>query len=294
MRGNESEVDEMAIRKVGIFGLGTMGHGIAIVAATAGHDVLVMEADDDLLTAGLDRIHTYLDRQVGKGRMEESERQNALRRLRGSSLMEEFRDRDIVIEAVFENMDLKCELLAKLNDACAPATIFATNTSSLSVTEMASRSGRPDRFLGLHFFNPVPVMKLVEVIRALQTSDEVYEAAFVFAESLGKKPVRTPDSPGFIVNRLLVPYLNDAARVFEQGLASAEDIDNAMKLGCGYPMGPLALIDLIGLDVAVWVGEILFQEFGEARMAPPPILRRMVRAGYLGKKSGKGFYDYGK
>ncbi len=284
----------MAIEKVGIFGLGTMGHGIAIVAAMSGYDVLAMEANDDLLDAGLQKINTYLDRQVGKGRMEETDRDKAVANLRGTSVIDEFADRDLVIEAVYENIELKCDLWKKLAGVCPPDTIFASNTSSLSVTEMATASGRPDRFVGMHFFNPVPVMKLVEVIRAVQTSDETYDVAYTFVESLGKKPVRSPDAPGFIVNRLLVPYLNDAARVYEQGLASAEDIDNAMKFGAGHPMGPLALIDLIGLDVAVWVGEILFKEFGEARMAPPPILRRMVRAGYLGKKSGKGFYDYGK
>ncbi len=282
----------MAIEKVGVFGLGTMGHGIAIVTAMAGYKVLAMEANDELLKAGLDRVKTYFERQVNKGRMEADVSAKALANLRGTNIVDEFREMDIVLEAVFENMDVKCEIWSMLNKVCKPQAIFASNTSSLSVTEMAARSGRPERFVGMHFFNPVPVMKLVEVIRALQTAGDVYESAFAFAESLGKKPVRTPDSPGFIVNRLLVPYLIDAARVYEQGLASAEDIDNAMKLGAGHPMGPLALIDLIGLDVAVWVGEILFQEFGESRMLPPPILRKMVRAGYLGKKSGRGFYDY--
>jgi len=284
----------MAIEKVGIFGLGTMGHGIAIVTAMAGYNVLAMEANDELLDAGLSRIRKFFERQVKKGRMEEADGEKALANVKGSSVMDEFSDRDMIIEAIFENMDLKCELWGKLNDACSPDAVFATNTSSLSVTQMAAASGRPDKFVGMHFFNPVPMMKLVEVIRALQTDDDIYETAYSFVESIGKKPVRTPDAPGFIVNRLLVPYLNDAARVYEQGLASAEDIDSAMKLGAGHPMGPLALIDLIGLDVAVWVGEILFEEFGESRMTPPPILKRMVRAGYLGKKSGKGFYDYGK
>ncbi len=284
----------MAIGKVGVFGLGTMGHGIAIVTAMAGYEVLAMEANDDLLKAGLDRINTYFNRQVKKGRIEEADAEIALANLSGTMDMDDFQDRDLVIEAVFENIDIKCDIWEKLNGVCKPDAIFASNTSSLSVTEMAARSGRPENFVGMHFFNPVPMMKLVEVIKALQTSDEIYEAVFLFAESLGKKPVRTPDAPGFIVNRLLVPYLIDAARVYEQGLASREDIDAAMKFGAGHPMGPLALLDLIGLDVAVWVGEILFQEFGEARMLPPPILRKMVRAGHLGKKTGKGFYDYGK
>jgi len=282
----------MAIEKVGVFGLGTMGHGIAIVAASSGYEVVAMEANRELLDAGLDRIKSYFDRQLKKGRITEDEREGALIRLTGTENMEDFGDCDLVIEAVYENMDLKCELLGRLGGVCKPEAIFASNTSSLSVTKMAGSSGRPDKLVGLHFFNPVPLMKLVEVIRAYQTSDETYEGAFDFALSLGKKAVRTGDRPGFIVNRLLVPYLIDAARVYEQGLATKEDIDSAMKYGAGHPMGPLALIDLIGLDVAAWVGEILYQETGESRMMPPPILRRMVQAGYLGKKSGKGFYDY--
>jgi 3-hydroxybutyryl-CoA dehydrogenase len=282
----------MAFKKVGIFGLGTMGHGIAIVTAMSGYEVLVMEATEEFLDAGLNRINTYFDRQLKKDRISEEDHQAFLERISGTNAIEDFGECDLVIEAVFENIELKCELWERIGRVCKPETIFASNTSSLSVTEMASKSGRPGQFVGLHFFNPVPMMKLVEVIHALQTLDDAYEQVFEFAVSLGKKPVRANDTPGFIVNRLLVPYLIDAARVFEQGLASREDIDNAMKFGAGHPMGPLALTDLIGLDVAVWVGEILYQETGEARMSPPPILRRMVRAGYLGKKTGKGFYDY--
>jgi 3-hydroxybutyryl-CoA dehydrogenase len=283
----------MSIQKVGVLGLGTMGHGIAIVAAMAGFDIVGVEINKQILDSSMDRIRTFFDRSIQKGRMTEEEGKAALGRISGAVEMGKLAERDLIIEAAIEDLPLKCSLFAKLNAIAGPDTIFATNTSSLPVTEMASASGRPDRFIGLHFFNPVPVMKLVEVIRALQTSDKTYDAGFAFVESLGKKGVKTDDTPGFIVNRLLVPFLNDAARVYEQGLASAEDIDNAMKLGAGHPMGPLALIDLIGLDVAMWVGEILFKEFGEARMAPPPILRRMVRAGYLGKKSGRGFYEYG-
>ena len=284
----------MGIQKVGIVGLGTMGHGIAIVTAMSGYDVIGVEENDDLLDSGLAKIRTYLDRQVKKGRMEKIDSEAAWRRMRGTTSIEELTDRDLVIEAVTESMDLKCSLWKRLNDICKPATLFATNTSSLSVTEQAAASGRGDRFVGMHFFNPVPAMKLVEIIRALQTSDDTFHTAYAFAESLDKKAVRTTDSPGFIVNRLLVPYLNDAARAFEQGLASAEDIDTAMKYGCGYPMGPLALIDLIGLDVALWVGDILYQEFGDPKFLPPPIIRKMVRAGHLGRKTGKGFYDYSK
>jgi 3-hydroxybutyryl-CoA dehydrogenase len=283
----------MSIKKIGVLGLGTMGHGIAIISAMAGYEIVGVEVDKQVLDSSMEKIRTFFDRSIKKGRMTEEEGKAALGRVSGTVEMGKLADRDLIVEAAIEDLPLKCGLFAKLNKIAGPETIFATNTSSLSVTEMASASGRGDRFMGLHFFNPVPVMKLVEVIRAMQTSDKTYDAGFGFVESLGKKGVKTDDTPGFIVNRLLVPYLNDAARVYEQGLASAEDIDNAMKLGAGHPMGPLALIDLIGLDVAMWVGEILFKEFGEARMAPPPILRRMVRAGYLGKKSGRGFYEYG-
>ena len=283
----------MAIKKVGVLGLGTMGHGIAIVTAMAGYKVITTEASDELLKAGLDRITQYFDRSMKKGRMDESEGKAAMGGISGTVKPNEFADCDLIIEAATEDMALKCKVWSGMNGICKPETIFATNTSSLPVTEMARASGRPDHFLGMHFFNPVPVMKLVEVIQAMQTSSETYETAYSFVETLGKKPVRAKDTPGFIVNRLLVPYLNDAARVYDQGLASAEDIDNAMKLGAGHPMGPLALIDLIGLDVAMWVGDILFAEFRETRFAPPPILKRMVRAGYLGKKVGKGFYEYG-
>lgn len=282
----------MSIEKVGILGLGTMGHGIAIVTAMSGYEVIAVETDDALLKAGLDRIQKYFDRSVKKGRMEEADRDAALTRITGTTKLDDLADRDLIIEAVFENIDLKTDIWKTLGKVIKPEAIFTSNTSSLSVTEMATASGRPERFVGLHFFNPVPVMKLVEVIRAFQTDKEIYETAFSFVESLGKKPVRTEDKPGFIVNRLLVPYLIDAARVYEQGLASAEDIDAAMKHGAGHPMGPLALIDLIGIDVAVWVGEILHKELGEARFAPPPVLRRLMRAGHLGKKTGKGFYDY--
>ncbi|MCX6646646.1 MAG: 3-hydroxyacyl-CoA dehydrogenase family protein, partial [bacterium] len=218
----------MTIKKVGILGLGTMGHGIAIITAQAGYEVLVTEATEPLLSAGLEKIKTYLDRQQGKGRMTEEEHDKTLSAITGTSNLQDFGDCDLIIEAVFENIELKCETWKTLSKIARPDAIFVSNTSSLSVTEMAAASGRPENFAGLHFFNPVPLMKLVEVIKALQTSDEIYEEVFKFAESLGKKPVRTADKPGFIVNRLLVPYLNDAARVYEAGLASAEDIDTAM------------------------------------------------------------------
>jgi len=283
----------MAIKKVGIFGLGTMGHGIAIITAQAGYEVIATDANQEFLDAGLGKISKYFERQAKKGRIEQDVADKSISNVTGTLDLADFADCDLVIEAIFESIELKKETWPKIHEACKPDCIFASNTSSLSVTEMATASGRAENFMGLHFFNPVPMMKLVEVISALQTTPEAYEEVFTFAESLGKKAVRATDKPGFIVNRLLVPYLIDAARAYEQGLASKEDIDTAMKFGAGHPMGPLELIDLIGIDVAVWVGNILFEEFGEARMLPSPGLRRMLKAGHLGKKSGKGYYDYG-
>lgn len=281
------------IKKVGIVGFGQMGAGIAQVAAQAGYQVTANEISEELVQKGIKGITKQLDKAIEKGKLDAAGKEKVLGNIKGTTDYSDLADCDIVIEAATENMQIKKEIFAELDKICKPEAILATNTSSLPVGDLAAVTKRRDKFLGLHFFNPVPVMKLVEVIRPMQTSDEVYEKAFEFVGTLDKKGVRTADTPGFIVNRLLVPYLNDAARVFEQGLASAEDIDNAMKLGAGHPMGPLALIDLIGLDVAMWVGDILFAEFRETRFAPPPILRKMVRAGYLGKKVGKGFYDYG-
>ncbi|HEX9745954.1 MAG TPA: 3-hydroxybutyryl-CoA dehydrogenase [bacterium] len=282
----------MDVKKVGVVGLGTMGHGIAIVALSAGLEVIGCEIEQSFLDKGLEAVVTYFDRMVRKKRMEEADGEAAKSRMTGTLSLNDLSDCDIIIEVIIERMNLKQDLWRKLGDICKSDTIFASNTSSLSITEQATASGRPEQFVGLHFFNPAPMMKLVEIIRALQTSGDTMEAAAEFVDKIGKKGVRTVDSPGFIVNRLLVPYLNDAAMVYAQGLASAEDIDTAMKLGAGYPMGPLALIDLIGLDTAMWVGEIMYEEYKNEKFAPPPILRRMVRAGHLGKKSGKGFYDY--
>ena len=282
----------MAIQKVGVIGCGLMGSGIAQTAAQAGFSVTVREVNDELLQKGLGSIQKNLARLVEKGTLSAADRDLVAARLKGTTNLEDLKDSDIVIEAVTEQLPVKRELYAKLDKLCPRTTIFASNTSSLSITEMATGTTRPDRFLGLHFFNPVPIMKLVEVVRTIATDAAAYEETIQFAERLGKVPVRTGDRTGFIVNRLLVPYLLDAIRVLQDGLASVVDIDNSMKLGCGYPMGPLTLLDFVGLDTTYYIANVMFDEFREARFAPPALLKRMVLAGWNGRKSGRGFYDY--
>ena len=282
----------MAIQKVGVVGCGLMGSGIAQVVAQAGCQVVVREISAELVEKGLKTIEKNLQRMVEKGSLSDAERNAVRGRLRGTTSLDELRDVDLVIEAIIEQLPAKKELFSALDQLCPPATIFASNTSSISITEMATATGRPDRFLGLHFFNPVPVMKLVEMIRTIATSPQVFEEVVAFAERLGKTPVRTSDRTGFIVNRLLVPYLLDAIRALEEGVASIEDIDKSMKLGCGHPMGPLTLLDFVGLDTTYYIANVLFDEFKERRFAPPPLLKRMVLAGWYGRKAGRGFYDY--
>ncbi len=282
----------MAIEKVGVVGCGLMGSGIAQVAANAGCQVTVREVSPQLVEKGLQSIDKNLHRLVDKGTLPQSEREQVRGRLRGTTNLEDLKDCDIVIEAIIEQLPAKRELWGALDKICPKATIFASNTSSLSITEMATFTQRPDRFLGLHFFNPVPVMKLVEVIRTIATDPKVNEEVVAFAVRLGKTPVRTTDRTGFIVNRLLVPYLLDAVRALEEGVGSVEDIDNSMKLGCGHPMGPLALLDFVGNDTTYYIANIMFDEFKEKRFASPPLLKRMVLSGWNGRKAGRGFYDY--
>ncbi|HEV2298133.1 MAG TPA: 3-hydroxybutyryl-CoA dehydrogenase [Candidatus Acidoferrales bacterium] len=282
----------MAIEKVGVVGCGLMGSGIAQVAAQAGCSVVVREVSDERLNKGIQSIEKNLNRLVEKGTLSAADRDAARSRLRGTTKLEDLRDSDLVIEAIIEQLPDKRELYTALDKICPNTTIFASNTSSLSITEMAFLTARPDRFIGLHFFNPVPVMKLVEVIRTIATDAKVYEETVAFATKVGKVPVRTSDRTGFIVNRLLVPYLLDAVRVLEDGVASIEDIDNSMKLGCGHPMGPLTLLDFVGNDTTYYIANIMFEEFKEKRFAPPALLKRMVLAGWNGRKAGKGFYDY--
>ena len=282
----------MAIERVGVVGCGLMGSGIAQVAANAGCQVTVREVSPQLVEKGLQSIDKNLQRLVDKGTLPQAERDKVRGRLHGTTDLEGLKDCDLVIEAIIEQLPAKRELWNALDKICPKATIFASNTSSLSITEMATFTQRPDRFLGLHFFNPVPVMKLVEVIRTIATDPKVNEEVVAFAVRLGKTPVRTTDRTGFIVNRLLVPYLLDAVRALEEGVGSVEDIDNSMKLGCGHPMGPLALLDFVGNDTTYYIANIMFDEFKEKRFASPPLLKRMVLSGWNGRKAGRGFYDY--
>ena len=282
----------MPIQQVGVVGCGLMGSGIAQVVAQAGFEVIVREVNQELVDKGLKSIEKNLQRLVEKGALTDVERDHTRSRLRGTTSLDELRGADLVIEAIIEQLPAKKELFSALEGICPPATVFASNTSSISITEMATSTRRPDRFLGLHFFNPVPVMKLVEVIRTIATDANVYEEIVEFAGRLGKTPVRTSDRTGFIVNRLLVPYILDAIRALEEGVASIEDIDASMKLGCGHPMGPLTLLDFVGLDTTYYIAQVMFDEFKERRFAPPPLLKRMVLAGWHGRKTGRGFYDY--
>ena len=282
----------MPIAKVGVVGCGLMGAGIAQTAAQSGFPVVVREVTSQLLEKGLKGIEKNLDRLVEKGALTAADRDATRGRLRGTTSLEEFREADLIIEAIIEQLPAKRELYAALDKICPKSTIFASNTSSLSITEMAVTTARPERFVGLHFFNPVPVMKLVEVIRTIATDAAVYEEMVAFGQKLGKTAVRTTDRTGFIVNRILVPYMLDCIRALEEGVASIEDIDNSMKLGCGYPMGPFTLLDFVGLDTTYYIANVMFDEFKEKRFAPPALLKRMVLSGWNGRKAGKGFYDY--
>ena len=281
----------MEIRRVGVLGCGLMGSGIAQVSATAGFDVTVLEVEQKFLDKGFAGIEKSLAKFAEKGTIKETP-QAVRARLKGTTNMQEMADCDLVIEAVIENVGEKKKMYAALDGIVKKDAIFASNTSSISITELAAATKRPERFIGLHFFNPVPLMKLVEVVRTIATSDDVFETAYEFGTKVGKVPVRTSDKTGFIVNRLLVPYLLDTIRAYEEGVGSIEDIDNAMKLGCGYPMGPFTLLDFVGLDTTYYITHEMFDEFKERRFASPPLLKRMVMAGWYGRKTGKGFYDY--
>src|SRR5256886_2874397 len=282
----------MQIKTVGVLGCGLMGSGIAQVCAASGYRTIVREVNEHFLDKGLGRIKKFLDDGVAKGKVGTDARETTLANLSGTTTFDALKDCDLVIEAIVENLDEKKQTYATLEKTLKETTIVVSNTSSLCITELAASTKRPDRFGGLHFFNPVPIMKLVEVIRALTTSDATYESLMLFARSLGKEPITAPDRPGFIVNRLLVPYLLDAVRAYENGLGTLEDTDKGMKLGCGHPMGPFTLLDFVGLDTTYYIANIMFEEFREPAYAPPPLLKRMVLAGRLGRKSGRGFYEY--
>ncbi len=282
----------MPIQKVAVVGCGLMGSGIAQVSAQAGLQTVVREVSPELVEKGLKGIEKNLSRMVEKGTITEQAKSDIRGRLTGVTSLDDLKDSDLVVEAIIEQLPAKRELFSTLDSLCPPHTIFASNTSSLTITEIAAATKRPQRFVGLHFFNPVPVMKLVEVVKTIATDPAVYEEMVNFGARLGKTPVRARDSGGFIVNRLLVPYLLDAIRAFEEGVGSIVDIDNSMKLGCGYPMGPFTLLDFVGLDTTYYISQIMFDEFKEKRFAAPPLLKRMVLAGWHGRKTGRGFYDY--
>ena len=280
------------IQRVGVLGCGLMGSGIAQVAATVGYDTIVRDVSKEVLDRGRTGIEKSLGKFVEKGKLPTADRDAALKRLTFTTTVADLKSVDIVIEAITEDLALKNALFKELDGLCGRGTIFASNTSSLTIAEMAGATKRADRFVGLHFFNPVPVMALVEVVRTVTTSEDTFKRAFAFAASLGKEPIAAKDTSGFLVNLLLVPYLLDAIRAVERGVGSVPDIDKAMQLGCGYPMGPLTLLDFVGLDTTHHIAEIMFKEYRETRYAPPPLLKRMVLAGMHGRKSGKGFYDY--
>ncbi len=282
----------MEIKKVGVVGCGTMGSGITQVCAQSGYQVVVSEINDELLNKGLASINNFLAKSVDKGRLSQQDKDSTVARIKGTTNTKEFSDCDLVIEAAIENMELKKKMFAELDKICPKQTILATNTSCLSIIDLAMETSRPDKVLGLHFMNPVPLMRLLEIVKTIATSEETIETGKTFGASLGKTVVLAIDTPGFIVNRLLMPFLIDATRMLEAGIATREDIDTAINLGLGHPMGPLTLMDLIGLDTTLFVCDAIYEEFRDPRYAAPPLMRKMVTAGWLGRKTGKGFYEY--